>query len=221
MKQLLKNNDGIALVTALMLTLISLLIVTYLLLMVTSGIKQSAANKRYKTALEASYGATDIIMKEVIPNIFIDTLAKSLTDPSVSASYPANTVFFAANSDSCIMDKLTKRPSEWGTGCTNTTDPRVDTDFTIKLNSTTASETYTVYTKIVDTICSDKRPYPTGKCTGSDLSGYELLDGGSGTTGGSAGVSVKSMPAIYRLEIAGEKTSNPKEKSQISVLYAY
>lgn len=221
MKHLLKNNDGIALVTALMLTLISLTIVSYLLLMVTSSISQSAANKRYKTALAASYGATEIVMKEIIPNIFRDTLANSLTNPSSSASYPTDAAFFTANTDSCIMDKLTKPPSLWGAGCTNSADPKVNTDFTLKLNSTTASETYTVYTKIIDTICSDKRPYPEGKCSGSDMSGYELLDGGAGTSGGASGVSVQAMPALYRIEILGEKTSNPKEKSKLSVLYAY
>lgn len=218
MSRLLKNNDGIALVTALMLTLISLTIISYLLLMVTSGIKQSGANKRYRSALDASYGATDIIMKEVIPNIFSVTLANELSNPS--ASYPTALNFLTASSDSCIMDKLTKPPSKWGLGCSNTVNPKENADFTLKLNSTVVSDTYTVYTKIVDTLCSDSRPYPVGKCSGSDLSGYDGLDSGSGTSGGVSGVSVQSMPAIYRIEILGEKT-DMKEKSKISVLYAY
>ena len=213
------NNDGIALVTALMLTLISLTIVMYLMLMITSGIKQSGANKRYRTALEASYGATDIIIKEVLPTIFTSILSNSLTNPS--ASYPTALNFFSANTDSCIMDKLTKQPKDWGTGCSNTSDPKENADFTVKLNSSTANDTYTVYTKIVDTVCPDTRPYPTGKCSGSDLSDNDLLDSGQGTAGGPSGITPPAMPAIYRIEIAGEKTSNPKEKSHISVLYAY
>jgi hypothetical protein len=216
---MLKNDSGIALVTSLMLTLISMTIVMYLLLMVTSGIKQSGANKRYRTAVEASYGATDIIIKDVIPNIFRDTLSNSLANPS--ATYPTALNFLTANTDSCIMDKLTKPPSKWGVGCSNTSNPKVNTDFTLKLNSASPTDTYTVYTKIVDTVCPDKRPYPTGKCSGSDLSGYELLDGGAGTAGGASGVTVQSMPAMYRIEIVGEKTTNPKEMSKISVLYAY
>jgi hypothetical protein len=219
MRRLLNKNDGIALITSLMFTLISLTIVMYLLLMVTAGIKQSGANKRYRSALEASYGATDIIIKEILPTIFSTTLSSNLTNPS--ATYPSTLNFLAANTDACIMDKLTKSASQWGNGCSNTSDPKVNTDFTIKLNSSTPADSYTVYTKIVDTVCSDKRVYPAGKCTGSDLSGYELLDGGQGTAAGSSGVTPQSMPATYRIEIVGEKTSNPKEKSKLSLLYAY
>jgi hypothetical protein len=215
MNHLLRNNNGIALVTALMLTLISLTIVSYLLLMVTAGVKQSGANKRYRTAIDASYGGADIIMKEIIPNIFINTIAVGSFSPTYSADILAHSL------DSCLMDKLTKPSSKWGSGCSNSADATVNSDFQLKLNSISASETYTVYTKIIDTVCSDKRPYPAGKCTGSDLSGLDYLGDGSGTAGGSSGVTVQAMPAIYRIEIVGEKTNNPKEKSKISVLYAY
>lgn len=221
--KLLADNKGIALVTSLLLTLISLTIVMYLLLMVTSGTKNSGVNKRYRSALEASYGATDIIIKEVIPKIFTETLTNNLTNPSAAISnlaYPTR-MDFRANTDTCIMDKLTKPPSEWGTGCSSMADPKINPDFSLKLNTLTPDDTYTVYTKIVDTVCSDKRAYPTGKCTGSDLSGYELLEGAQGTSGGTSGVTPQAMPATYRIEIVGEKTSNPKEKSKISVLYAY
>lgn len=221
--KLLSENKGIALVTALMLTLISLTIVMYLFLMVTSGVKVSGANKRYRSALEASYGATDIIIKEVLPKIFTETLTNSLANPRVALStlpYPLS-MNFTSNSDLCLMDKLTKPPSQWSSGCSNSSsDPKINTDFTLTLNSSTPNDSYTVYTKIVDTVCSDKRPYPTGKCSGSDLSGYELLDGGQGTAGGSSGVTTQAMPAMYRIEIVGENTSK-KEKSKISVLYAY
>jgi hypothetical protein len=219
MKYLLGNNSGIALVTSLMLTLISLTIVMYMLTMVTSGIKQSGANKRYKTAIEASYGGTEIVIKEILPTIFTSILANSGTNPS--ATFPTDNVFFSPNTDACIMRKLTTSSSNWGnlTGCSNSSDAKVNADFTIKLNSTVATETYTVYTKIVDTACSDTRPYPTGKCTGSDLSGYDMLDDGSGT-GGGAEFKLKAMPAMYRIEVASEKP-NSKETSKISVLYAY
>lgn len=218
---LLKNNNGVALVTSLMLTLISLTIVMYLLLMVTSGAKTSGANKRYRTALEASFGGAEIILKEVIPNIFTATLSNSLSNPSAALAnlYPSS-FSFTTGTDACILDKLTKPSTQWGNGCSSSSDAKATPDFSLRLNSTT-SETYTVYSKIVDSVCSDKRPYPTGKCTGSDLSGYELLDGGQGTTAGSSGVTPQSMPATYRIEIVGEKTSNPKEKSKLSILYAY
>lgn len=218
--KILTDNKGIALVTSLMLTLISLTIVMYLFLMVTSGTKISGANKRYRSALEASYGATDIIIKEVIPSIFTSILSNRIMEIPASGFYPT-ALNFNANISSCIMDKLTKPPSQWGVGCSNTSDPKANADFTLQLNAATANDSYTVYTKIVDTVCSDTRAYPDGKCTGSDLSGYELLDGGQGTAAGSSGVTPQTMPATYRIEIVGEKTSNPKEKSHLSILYAY
>lgn len=220
--KLLAENKGIALVTSLMLTLISMTIVMYLLYMITSSIKISGANKRYRTALEASFGSTDMIIKEVIPTIFTKTIAESLINPSDaigSLSYPSY-LNFTMNSNACIMDKLTKPSSAWGAGCSNSSDPKVNTDFKMELKST-STDTYTVYTKIVDSACPDKRPYPVGKCTGSDLSGYELLDSGMGTTGGLSGVTPKAAPAMYRIEVVGERTYNPIEKSKLSVVYAY
>ena len=68
--KLLCNQKGIALVTSLMLTLISLTLVMFLMYMITSSVKLSGANKRYKTALEASYGGVDIVANEVMPQLF-------------------------------------------------------------------------------------------------------------------------------------------------------
>jgi len=220
--KLLANQKGIALVTSLMLTLISLTIIMYLLYMVTSGVKLSGANKRYKTALEASYGATDLVIKEIIPAIFSKTIAEGLSTPNLTSltGLYAPSMDFTANTDACLMDKITKSSSNWGSTCSKSSNPKEAPDFSIKLNST-GSDPFTVYAKIIETICPDKRSYPTGKCTGSDLSGFEQLDGGQGTTGGTAGITVQAMPAIYRIEVQGERTTNPSERSKLSVLYAY
>lgn len=221
--KLLANQKGIALVTSLMLTLISLTIIMYLLYMITSGVKLSGANKRYKTALEASYGATDLVIKEIMPALFIKTIAEGTSDPNTTSfnGLFASSMNFTTNTDqTCLMQKMTRSSSLWDPACSKSSNPKESTDFSIKLNSTT-SDPFTVYTKIVDTVCSDKRSYPTGKCTGSDLSGFDQLDGGQGTTGGSSGVTVQAMPAIYRIEVQGERTTNPSERSRLSVLYAY
>ena len=63
----LKDNSGIALITSLMFTLISLTIVMALLYMVTQSTRVSGANKRYKTALEASYGGSELFTKDILP----------------------------------------------------------------------------------------------------------------------------------------------------------
>ncbi|HIJ94673.1 MAG TPA: hypothetical protein HPP94_02835 [Desulfuromonadales bacterium] len=218
----LSNQKGIALITSLMLMLISMTIVMYLMYMITSGVKMSGANKRYKTALEASYGAVDLITKDVLPQIFKTTIAASLTTPgtAITGLGFASVLNFTPSSDTCLINKFTKPASQWNAACSNTTNPKVAPDFTMTLNST-VGDPFIVYTKIVSTICSDTRAYPTGKCTGSDLSGFEELDPGLGTSSGSSVVSPQSMPAIYRIEISGERSNNPLEKSNLSVLYAY
>lgn len=214
--KLLSNQKGIALVTALMLTLISLTIVMYLMYMITAGIKMSGANKHYRTALEASYGSTDIVLKEILPIMF-----SSITTPAtaLSASGFASSLNLITATDACLNEKLTRPASKWSAACSSTTDATKGADVKLTLNST-SSDPFTVYTKIVETMCSDPRPYPVGSCTGSDLSGMEL-DSGASVAGGTGGVAVQHFPATYRIEVQGERSTNPLEKSKLSILYAY
>ena len=213
----LDNQKGIALVTALMLTLISLTIVMYLMYMMTMGTKMSGANKRYKTALSASYGATDLVAKD-----FVNAMFSNLSTPSVPLKLldPTNKIAMLTAPDSILRQKLTSPSSMWTDEASKLYDPKVAPDFTITLNSAT-SDPFTVFGKIVETDCSDKRPYPQGKCTGSDLSGIDQLDNGAAVTGLSAGIPPVNRPALYRIEIRSERSSNPKERANLSVLYAF
>lgn len=218
MKNLLKNNDGIALVTTLMLTMISLTMVMYLMLMVTSSIKQSGANRRYRSAIEAAYAMPDILTKEILPTIFDNTISAGGTTPGTVAKsklFPSDPNF-TTGTDPCILEKMTSPQSKWSAGCSSSNDAKESPDFTLKLNST-SSEPFTAYAKIVSTQCSDTRPYAVGgRCTNSCLAS----DCGSLDSDG-IGVVVMSMPAIYRIEIRAERSTNPQEKAQISLLYAY
>lgn len=217
--KLLANQKGIALITALMLTLISLTIVMYLMYMITAGVKMSGANKRYKTALEASYGSTDIVLKDVLPILFKNMTSSGWSPKNnLGASGFASFLNVDSSSDECLKEKLMLPSSKWSAACNRSSVAK--TAFDIKLNLNSTSDPFTVYTKIVDTMCSDPKPYPEGKCTGSDLSGISL-DCGAGTAGGCGGVTVQHLPATYRIEVQGERSTNPLEKSKLSVLYAY
>lgn len=216
----LVNQNGMALVTSLMLTLISLTIVMFLMYMVTSGVTLSGANKRYKTSLEASYGAVDVVAKDVMPQLLLNMASPSTAISS--GGYGAAFNFRASTNvtaNACLQEKLTKSTSAWSAACSSSYEPKLLPDMTLTLSST-ASDSFAVYTKIVDTFCSDNRPYPAGNCTGSDLSGL-YLDGGAGVAGGTSDVSVQQKPAVYRIEITAERSNNPKEKSNLSILYAF
>ena len=202
----LRNEHGVALVTSLLLTLISLGVVMALLLMILQQTKLSAAHKRYKSSLEASHGAVQLITKELIPLMFSSAINPTATLKAEFASINLDT-----SSDGCLQQKLMNLPAKW-TSCgsnSNSYNLKTDWDMTFKLAGTTGPG-YQVYAKIVDTQPGN-----------SDTSGSDLLDGGAGVTGSSAGVAPKHIPATYRIETQGESVANPREKAVLSVLYAY
>src|SRR5690349_18078732 len=66
----IRNQEGAALVTALMLTMLSLVIAMALLSTVISGIGVSASQKRYRSALSAAQGGVELLGRELIPRLF-------------------------------------------------------------------------------------------------------------------------------------------------------
>jgi hypothetical protein len=200
--KILRNERGVALITSLLLMLISLAIVMALLYMINQGIRSSAAAKNYKNALDASYGGAEVVTKQVIPQL-------------LSGSLPTFLSTAVANSD-CLSKKLLNAPSGWDTACgapgtpARTLDPTNVPDVTFLLKSQDNQPDFKVYAKIVDTNPGN-----------SDPSGFTLLDSGSGVTGTGSGVSPMHIPALYRIEIQGQRTTNPVERAALSVLYAY
>jgi Flp pilus assembly pilin Flp len=206
MMKYLKNEQGIALVTSLLLTLIALAMIMTMLYMITWQTKLSGANKRYKSALEASQGGAEIFAKQVIPYVFTNRTTSGF-------SFPGTGIAFSAGSSPCFNYKLNNPTATWGTKCSPDTspfDPTYKPDITLTLQGSQANQNYNVYSKIVDTVPGN-----------SDASGYELLDSGSGVAGMASGVAPKHTPALYRIEVQGQKATDPLEKSKLSVLYAY
>ena len=204
----LRSKDGIALVTALMLTLISMTIVMALMYMITQGIKVSGQLKRYKTALDASYGGTEIYTKDILPFIM-----RNYSSNTLQTDLEGNTNGFGAiglkmiTDKRCLQAKLTKNTKNWPAGCDNSPFPANNPDMSISLQSASGNP-FTVYSKIVDTT--------TGN---SDVSGLQLE--GSGVSEGSTVHTPQQFPYIYRIEIQGQNTNNTTAQSNIEVLYAY
>lgn len=213
----LHNNNGIALVTSLLFTLISLGIVMALLTIVLQGTRLSGANKAYRSATEASYGAVDFIAKDLIPAIFTDKFDLAYKEAMLDAinmEFPL---------EACFNEKITKSTSEWS-ACTGSPTTPVATEspditFNLKADLGDAIDPagYLVHAKIVDTRCGGDATQP---CTNSDTSGIDYLDAGGGVASASGAVTPQHRPAYYRIEVQSEKT-NTQQKSQLSVLYAY
>ena len=196
----LNNERGAALVTALMLTLISLAIAMSLLYMVLSGTRMSAAQKRYKSSLDASHGAAELFTKQVIERAF-----QGYSSAAIESQFSA--VELKLSDTACFQDKIGKPTDLWGSGCSSTVEPTQAPDMTAKLMG--EGTNFNVFGKIVDTIPGN-----------SDLSGIEL-DSGAGVAGTGSGISPQHLPGLYTVEVQAESEANAREKARLSVLYEY
>lgn len=205
------DNKGIALVTSLMLTLITLVISMVTLYLVLQNIKGVGGYRQYKNSLDAAMGGVDIVAAEALPNIH-ELVNNGLTGTALlsalGTSMPNMHFESVGVSDACLKEKLlgstwTSCPS---TSTTSEAKSSPDLVFTLQsqLSGFTAPTGYRVYTKIVSTI--------------KGSSGRDQLDGHSTTEAPSGDV---GSPYIYRIEVTSEKISNPRERANLSVLYAY
>jgi len=200
----LSNQKGIALITALMLTLICLSIVMAMYYLIGQGVTTSASQKTYRTASEASYGGADIVLKDVVPLVFQGLSSASIHDEftgSVDLQFPSGS--------KCLHDKLSMKTSDWPTSCSQTLDAKTSSDltFTLKADSVSAKP-FKVYSKIVDTVNGN-----------SDTSGLQLE--GAGVAEASSVITPQHFPYVYRLEVQAERSVNATEQANLSVMYAY
>jgi hypothetical protein len=224
--KLIKNENGVALITALMFTALILVISMSLLYMVTVGTRQSGILKRYRSTIDAAYGGSDIVVKDIITTAFGFSDYSSAHPGSTFSGY-MNAAMGTMNSPSfsnCLRQRLTLPRSQWSGGCeTVTMDPKDSADISFNLNATSGS-TYSLYSKIVDTMDRKFLVLDAGESKtviiagNSDTSGF-VLDGVSTT--GAAPITVPHYPYVYRIEIQGERQQNAVEKTNISILYAY
>ena len=227
--RILKNEKGIALVTSLMFTMISLVICMALLYMVISGVRTSGAHKRYKTAMDASYGGTEIVTRDLIGKvlkILPGATAVEFSSSFLSAMGTLNTPSFSE----CLQMRTNMPSKQWTGACANpTANPATAPDITFNLNAESGSP-YKIYTKIVDTrewrfssISTTSAGMPVlinNKIAGNtDRSSTEAL--AKGSTAGSNTVKVPHYPYVYKIEIQGQGTSGSDEKANISAVYAY
>ncbi len=187
----LRNERGIALVMVLVLSVIALAIMAGLLYMLTSGTQVSGLQKRYNTALEASYGGADVAYR------YIGMRGTELP-PVPNADFTLNAT------SACLIDKLNKSTANWGGSCDKTTPVSSSSnDFQFTLGT---SPTYTVYAKIVDTVEGN-----TG--TDDQLTGTGVIDPNKPM--------VKIEPYLYTIEVDTENAANPSERGKLSILYQH
>lgn len=218
---LVRSEKGLALVTVLILSLITLAVITTLIYMVIQGTRISGVYKRYETAREAAAGGSEIGADLVrnrgalndIPSLNMsgDSTATAGVFLSCDCGDPddPNDNRDSNNVRTCLCDKLCDATVDWPGGCSITLDPTDTPD--LEFDLTGINTTYHVSAKIVDTIRGN-----------SDVSaaGEEL--GGSGVVSSSSGIiTPPPMPYLLRVEINSEDIVNQVERARLSTLYAY
>jgi hypothetical protein len=205
--KILGSEKGVALVTALLLTLLSLAITMALLTFILAGTKISAGQKRYSNSLSAAYGGVEVTTKDLIPKIF-----NGYTSSYLSTSFSTINLSVQASS-ACLRQKLFLPTNKWTTAVCGTTattqSAQITPDFRFTLSGVTAASNFNLFAKIIDTVPGN-----------SDPSGVEL-DPGMAVAGSAAGISPMHLPAMVTLEVEGTQGNNPQEKADLSVLYAY
>jgi hypothetical protein len=214
----LRNEDGIALVTALLFTLICLAMIMTLMYYVTTATKMSAAQKRYRSSLEASYGGTELVTRTIIPRLFSNYTTGMISLGNDFGGTGTNKLDLQINgpgmsTKQILLAKLNFGTNDWGAGISRRdVNPKIMPDFIFTLKGQNSDRDFRVYGKIVDTIAG------VGLIDGSTI---EDLDAGQAVAGTSTTTSTPRTPTIYSIEVQGEAAVNPKEKAGLSVLYAY
>jgi len=217
-----KNKDGFALVTALMFTLLSLMLTLTLLYMVTASVQTSSSLKKYHTATEAAHGGVEILIKDIINNNIMNAstmdLATFTTTMNAYSGFDVNA--------KCLRQKLTLPTSQWSADCADKSLGATEANHDLKfvLNSDAGTPGFNVYAKIVDTMGYTYTDYTPGgqvvtttTAGNTDLSQVQLEGGGVTSPAASTN---PSQPHMYRIEVQASKP-NSTETSKVSVQYAY
>lgn len=176
-----------------------------LMYMITQGTKVSGQYKRYKTALDASYGGVEIIAKDMFPYILKNYSSSGIaTDLTANFGAVSPVVNTAQN---CLRTKLTTITANWPSVCDNTPQAAKNPDLTITLQAA-AGNPFLVYSKIVDTTVGN-----------TNIGGLQLE--GAGVAESQSVLTPQHFPYIYRLEVQGQRQNNTNAQANIEVLYAY
>jgi hypothetical protein len=212
---LLSTERGVVLVVVIILSAVVLLIMTTLIYMVTTGTQVSGLQKRYKTALEAGAGGSDVFYQlialrgqEADTNAFkanLDSfnLNTDLTTPGACTGVLSGATYTG------LQAKLLTPSTSWGVNCDSSIsiDPNTPASYDMKIELGTTTK-YSVYAKIVAT---------TEGNTGGDIG---LLNKGvvSANTGE---VAVMPISYDYAIEAVAVNSSRADERAKLSILYEY
>jgi hypothetical protein len=190
--------------------------------MVIASTRTSGVMKRYKTATEAAYGATDIVLRDIVQFSMVDAANPAVSD----TTFRTNLLGYlnklnTPDVSSCLRTKLANYNSNWtaaNAACASIDRSlNANRSYDIKFNLNSASGSpYVVYSKIVDTQKYIQWNYSSNK--------YEPVAGNSAPSSadlktGNKEDYIPHLPYRYRIEVQAERTQNAVEKAKLTVQY--
>lgn len=209
----LRSQKGVALVVVLVVSAVALALLTTLIYMITTGTQISGMQKRYKTALEAGYGAADITFLMVALRGDDAAYRTSLGTAGIATSFSSLlggcTGTVGGVSYTGFAAKLMTPTSSWN-GCNSKLEinPADSATYDLKYEIGTATK-YNVYAKIVDAT------------EGNSAGGGETLFNKGVVSANSGEVTTMSMPYLYTIEVDAESATNSAERAKLTILYQY
>lgn len=199
---ILGNERGVALVMALILGLIGMLMIASLLYMAGTGTWTGGSNKRYQTALEASYGGMNFFAKEIIQN--------GMGGTALSAMGTYNAIL-TPGSDAEFTTKLTTPGNvKVNDGGVYPFYPNaVPPDTTLTLLMTVPTPNIIVNSTILST------------SIGNSGTSANVLVGGGVVNNSSGTVTPQHIPYLFQTDIQGQSALNSQENARLSGIYAY
>ncbi len=196
-----RNSSGIALVTALMFTLIALGIIVGTYYIVHKSTELSGLFKRFQTANEAAMGAFEFFTKE-----FMRVMMQGQS-PNLPQLY--GNVFRASDSVNytCLRSKLFSEPD--ANGYTNCQGDSTALNPTIRPDLIFHFDPFVVFLKITDTLEGN-----------TDIGGVSLVGAGVVESGSNV-ISPPHIPYIYRIDILGQREFGAMERAWITGVYSY
>ncbi len=210
----LRTERGVVLVVVIVLSAVALLIMTTLIYMITTGTQVSGLQKRYKTALEAGVGGSDVFYQLIAlraetagTNAFKANLDSFSLNSALTTAGTCQGLLSATTYTGLAAKLLTPSTSWVNCDRSVTIDPNTPTTYDMKIELGTTTK-YSVYAKIVAT---------TEGNTGGDesLLNRGVVDANSGL------VAVMARPYIYAIEAVSENSARNDERAKLSIVYQY
>ena len=196
---MLRNERGIALITALILALVGMLMMASLLYMAGTGIWTSGSKIRYQTALESAHGGLNFFAKEIIQR---GVGGATLGDMGNYGGGVFTLTSLVTNADFTAKLSTTGRVGDG-------TYPATNPDATLTFTFEAPSPNMIVSTTILST------------SRGNSGTSSNVLVGGGVVSNNSGTITPQHIPYLYQTEIQAQNATNPIENARLSAIYAY